>query len=205
VVTNYKLNIKQSHTIRVLFLDSYVSLKNFKDILKFKLKFKHATIIKPLEIKYSTLDNVFISKNVVIMPNIVLRILFDCKLYVGENTYIGAYSHIAGTKNVIIIGKNVQIADRVFISTVDYRYDDITKPIKEQGLQDKGSVIISDECWIGIGVSILSGVKIGRHTIVGANSVVTRSIPPYSVAVGSPARVIKRYDFHVNKWLPVRQ
>jgi len=137
------------------------------------------------------------------MQNSILRILFDCKLYVGENTYIGAYSHIAGTKDNIIIGKNVQIADRVFITTVDYKYDDIAKPILSQGFASKGDVVIGDECWIGIGSTILSGVKIGKHSIIGANSLVTKNISPYSLAVGNPAHIIKKYDFKAKKWLRV--
>ena len=199
------MNLKQVKALRVIVLDICHLLLNIKNILKFKIKFKEADIIRPLETAFSNLSNIHISKNVVIYPNIVLRIIDDCNLYIGQNTSIGIYSHIAGNKNSIIIGKNVLIADKVFISTVDYKYDDVNRPIKSQGYVSKGDIVIGDDCWIGVGVSILSGVKIGRHTVIGANSVVTRNIPPYSVAVGSPARVIKRYNFKVKKWLPVRQ
>ena len=137
--------------------------------------------------------------------NIILRILDKCKLYIGKNTYVGSHCHIAGTKNKIMIGENVLIADKVFITTVDYIYTDVNKPIMFQGFSSKGDVIINDECWIGINSSILSGVTIGKHSIIGANSVVTRDIPSYSIAVGNPARVIKRYISQEKRWLRVKQ
>lgn len=199
------MNNKKMKSIIAIIRDIYIFLKNFQNILKFKLRFKESAIIWPLEIKFSNLNNIHISKNVVINHNLILRILDDCKLYIGKNTYIGSYSHIAGTKNKIIIGKDVLIADRVFISTVDYKYENINKPIKCQGFISRGDVIISDECWIGIGSSILSGIKIGKHSIIGANSVVTHNIPPYSVAVGVPARVIKKYNFNKKSWLSINE
>ena len=67
-----------------------------------------------------------------------------------------------------------------------------------------GSIIIEDDCYIGYGSVVVTGDKnlvIGKHTAIGANSTVTKSIPPFSVAVGSPARVIKQYDFNQKKWL----
>ncbi|MHA1711254.1 MAG: DapH/DapD/GlmU-related protein, partial [Candidatus Freyarchaeota archaeon] len=78
-----------------------------------------------------------------------------------------------------------------------------SRPIREQGYFSKGDVIIGDGAWIGIGACILSGVQIGKGSVIGANSVVTHNIPSYSVAAGSPARVIKRYDFSSKRWLRV--
>lgn len=64
-------------------------------------------------------------------------------------------------------------------------------PIREQGVTREG-IIIEDDCWLGSGVKVLDGVTIGKGCVIGANSVVTKDIPPYSVAVGAPARVIKK-------------
>ena len=78
-------------------------------------------------------------------------------------------------------------------------YEDITKPIKKQPIIQKKEVIVGDNSWIGENVCII-GAKVGKHCIVGANSVVTRDVPDYSVVVGSPARIIKRYDFEKQEW-----
>ena len=198
-------SIKKNNLCKLILRDILNFLSKLKNYYKFKNRFNNAVIKYPIEITFSDICNINISKKVAIYSNFVLRILNNCKLFIGEGTYIGPNCHIAGTKNNIKIGKNVIIADRTFISTTDYRYEDITKPILSQGFISKGDIIIGDECWIGVGSSILSGVKIGKHSIIGSNSVVTHDIPPYSVAVGNPARVIKRYDFKAKKWLSVKE
>ena len=198
-------SIKKNNLCNLILRDILNFFYNLKEYYKFKNRFKNAVIKYPTELSFSDIYNIHISENVKIYSYIVLRILNNCTLFIGEGTYIGPNCHIAGTKNNIKIGKNVLIADRVFISTTDYRYEDVTKPIISQGFISKGDVIIGDECWIGVGSSILSGVKIGKHSIIGANSVVTHDIPSYSVAVGNPAQVIKRYDFEEKKWLSVTE
>jgi acetyltransferase-like isoleucine patch superfamily enzyme len=82
-----------------------------------------------------------------------------------------------------------------------HHYEDIDIPIKLQQATEGSSVRIERDSWIGANVFVLPGVTIGRHSVVGANSVVNRDIPSYSVAVGAPARVMKRYDFDLKKWV----
>ncbi len=74
-----------------------------------------------------------------------------------------------------------------------HNFSDPNIPINQQGLTCKG-ILIEDDCWLGTGVRVLDGVTIGRGSIVGAGAVVTKSLPPYSIAVGVPARVIDRRD-----------
>lgn len=118
---------------------------------------------------------------------------------IGRGTSIGFYGAI-GVSNKIIIGENVMIAGYVQINDTNHCYEDITKPIAHQPVYSNGPIIIEDDCWIGLGSHILGGVTIGKHSVVGANSVVTKSIPPFSVAVGVPAKVVKQYNFDSKKW-----
>jgi acetyltransferase-like isoleucine patch superfamily enzyme len=77
-------------------------------------------------------------------------------------------------------------------------------PRRERQERERGTILIEEECWIGFGAVIIceqGELVIGRHSVVGANSVVTRSIPPYSVVAGDPARIVKQYDFSEGKWV----
>jgi acetyltransferase-like isoleucine patch superfamily enzyme len=124
-----------------------------------------------------------------------------CELVIGNGTCIGNFNHIYAT-NSIVIGNNVLTADKVYISDNLHSYDDVTLPIMNQPIKQIATVIIGDGTWLGENVCVI-GAKIGKNCVIGANSVVTKDIPDYSVAVGTPARVIKRYCFEENKWLRV--
>jgi acetyltransferase-like isoleucine patch superfamily enzyme len=111
-------------------------------------------------------------------------------LLIGEGSYIGRFVQINAWRRVRI-GKQVLIADRVFISDADHNYQEPAVPIKLQGDAYMGAVTLEDGCWIGIGAVILPGVTIGRNAVVGANAVVTHDVPARTVASGVPARIIK--------------
>lgn len=112
-------------------------------------------------------------------------------LTIGDGTYIGRFVHINAWREVII-EKDVLIADRVFISDADHKFEDLEIPISRQGDEYKGSVIIKSGSWLGIGAVILPGVTIGLNSVVGANSVVTKDVPDYTIVAGIPARIIKQ-------------
>ncbi len=118
---------------------------------------------------------------------------------IGNESLIGMGNTIIGP---ITIGNHVIFAQNVVVSALNHEYRDVTIPIHEQKILTK-PVIIEDECWIAANVVIVAGVIIGKHSVIAAGSVVTKSIPPYSVAVGNPARVIKKYDFNINEWVRV--
>lgn len=124
-----------------------------------------------------------------------------CRLQIGDGTTIGDYNHIVATCN-IVIEKNVLTANGVYISDNLHEYEEINTPIKLQPIKQLKDVLIGEGCWIGEHVAII-GASIGRHSVIGANSVVTHDIPDYCVAVGIPARVIKKYDFNLNQWIKV--
>lgn len=126
-------------------------------------------------------------------------------VFIGDNVQINDYVHISGMKGVRL-GDNVLIASKVFISDLNHGnysdeglIDSPHTPPSERKLYAK-PIVIEDNVWLGEFVSVLSGVTIGKGSIVGANSVVSRSLPPYVIAVGIPARVVKKYNFDTKKW-----
>ncbi len=125
-------------------------------------------------------------------------------LHIGENCQFGDFTHIVAHESVTI-GDNVLIASKVFISDTSHgRYkgenqsNPSQKPVDRD--LDTKAVTIGNNVWIGENVVILPGCRIGSGCIVGANSVVTKSIKDKSIAVGSPAIVIKSWDESENKW-----
>lgn len=108
---------------------------------------------------------------------------------IGENTYIGPYTCLSGAR--IKIGKHCLIASHSGIYANNHNYADPTRRIKEQGNSYKG-ITIEDDCWLGCGVKVLDGVTIGQGSVIGAGAVVTKDIPPYSIAVGVPAKVVSK-------------
>lgn len=122
-------------------------------------------------------------------------------LFIGNNVQINDFVHISAW-NKVIIGNDVLIASRVYISDVSHgnlKSYDISIPPNKQPLYWK-EVVIEDNVWIGENVCILPGVNVGRCSIIGAGSIVTKDIPAYSIAVGAPAKVIKKYDFNTQSW-----
>ncbi len=102
---------------------------------------------------------------------------------------INTGGHIVALEK-IEVGQNTAIGEFVTIRDQNHRFAEIGKPIRDQGFTSS-PVIIGDDVWIGRGVFVGAGVTIGDGAVIGANSVVTRDIPPYTVAVGAPARVIR--------------
>jgi len=171
----------------------------------FKRFGKHSRIISPLRIAHS--EHMTIEENVYIdaYGYLIANTEFNRhpEFVIKSGTKIGNFNHIS-CANRLVIGKNVLTADRVYISDNFHIYDNIDIPIKDQSIGSKGEVIIGDNSWIGDGVTIIS-CKIGKNCIIGANSVVLKDIPDYSVAVGSPARVVKKYSFEDGKWKNVER
>lgn len=124
---------------------------------------------------------------------------YNPKIIIGDNCWIGMRNSFAAV-NKIQIGNNVLFAGYVHITDHSHGYEDITLPIAPQKLISKGPVIIEDDCWLGFNCEILSGVHIGRHSIVAARAVVTKDVPPYSIVAGNPARIIKKYNMETKQW-----
>lgn len=125
----------------------------------------------------------------------------EAKISIENNVYIGRYSHIVSVREVII-EDNALIADKVYISDNLHDYNDVSSPISQQPVIFKKEVKIGKGSWIGENVCII-GSSVGNNSVIAANSVVTKDIPAYCVAAGNPARIIKKYNFEIKKWVKV--
>lgn len=126
------------------------------------------------------------------------------KLLIGENFQMNDYCHITAAESVII-GDNVLLASKVYISDVSHgKYGGNGQSAPSKLPVDRklnaNPVVIEDSVWLGDGVCVLPGVTIGECAVIGANAVVTTSIPANTIAVGIPARPIKKYNFESKEW-----
>ena len=115
---------------------------------------------------------------------------------IGDRTKIGLSNTIIGP---VTIGNDIRLAQNITLSGLNHNYTDVNLPIHVQGVST-APIVIEDETWIGANVVVLAGVTIGKHCIVAAGSVVTKDVPSYSVAVGNPARVLKKYNTETEIW-----
>lgn len=134
-------------------------------------------------------NRLYIGHGVSIERNVDIGSMADTIIYIDDHTYIAPHVSIAGPGNVKI-GKNCMIASHCGIYANNHVFTDVSLPIKDQGVTRQG-IVIEDNCWLGHAVTVLDGVTIGQGSIIGAGAVVNKNIPPYSIAVGVPAKVIK--------------
>ncbi|CBK75192.1 hypothetical protein CIY_25830 [Butyrivibrio fibrisolvens 16/4] len=147
------------------------------------------------------------AKGVCIMPYTMLVALKDtANISIGERSEIGMFSRI-GCIGSVEIGNHVLTGPHVFIADYNHEYRDISKPIMYQGnttrIRDEkisNKVVIGDDTWLGTNVVVVGTVTIGKHCVIGANSVVTQDIPDYCVAAGIPCKIIKKYNFGTGIW-----
>lgn len=186
--------------IKRLRSEIYIFLNRYK----FKEIGKNVRIYSPLKIE--GYRNISLSNEVRIGDKTWLAAMpltgYQPLCSIGEGTLIGHFNHIYCTRR-ITIGNNVLTADKVYISDNSHGYENIAMPILKQPIRQLNDVTIGDGSWIGENVCII-GCSIGKHCIIGANSVVTKDIPDYSVAVGCPAKVIKKYDQKSKSWNKIK-
>lgn len=162
----------------------------------------HCLIKYPETISFG--NNVSMGHNVEMFPLITYNgEEYSPNIIIGNNVIIGDYNRFA-CKDNITIEDDVLFAAYVHITDHSHEYRDPFLSIIEQGVSEKGPIRIGKGSWIGLRCSILSGVSIGEHCVIGAGSVVTKDIPSYSIAVGVPAKVIKKYDFDSGVWVDVK-
>lgn len=148
---------------------------------------------------------IFLGKRVKIFPNGRIQLVdryekkqFSPKLEIGDDSQIHQNCHITCADN-IKIGKNVVLVSNVTITDIIHPHEDINIPINKTDILTK-STSIGDQTYIYNNSVILPGVSIGRHCVIGANSVVNKNIPDFCIAVGNPAKIIKKYCIEKKIW-----
>jgi galactoside O-acetyltransferase len=112
-------------------------------------------------------------------------------LHIGSNTYIQSGCILNAFVSSIILGANCMIAQHCAFAPYQHGFADTSRPMREQPLTSQGNIVIEDDVWLGLNVCVMDGVTIGKGAIVGAGAVVTKDIPPYAIASGVPAHVIR--------------
>src|SRR5579862_1607561 len=146
----------------------------------------------------------------------VLEMFADGRLQVGPNTLLephvwltgpgaaeirigaGSFLNIAvmvAALELVEIGEHCMLANGCFVTDSNHRFDDPDLPVPWQGFTSRGPTRIEDNVWCGAGVVVTSGVRIGRRSVIGANSVVTSDVPAFSLAAGAPARVLRQIEY----------
>lgn len=141
-------------------------------------------------------QHIHVGKNTIFLPHLFLTAWGDddsIKISIGDYCSIGAYCHISAYNKVsignhVLIGKWVSIVDNDHGNT---NKESLMIPPLERKLVSKGPIEIGNHVWIGDKVTILSGVTIGNNSVIAANSVITKDVPPFSVVAGNPGKVIK--------------
>lgn len=132
-----------------------------------------------------------ISSGVLLEPDVWITAPGQARVRIGPGTFLNLGVMVAAME-LVEIGADCMLANGCFVSDASHRHDDPHTPITWQGFESKGPTRIGDNCWLGAGVVVTSGVTVGERCVIGANSVVTRDVEPFSVAAGAPARVIRQ-------------
>jgi acetyltransferase-like isoleucine patch superfamily enzyme len=131
-----------------------------------------------------------IGAQTVFEPGVWITAPAQARVRIGSGCFLNLGVMVASMA-LVEIGDHCMFANGCFISDAAHRFDDPELPVPWQGFTTKGPTRVGDNVWCGAGVVITSGVTVGRRSVIGANSVVTQDIPPYSIAAGAPARVIR--------------
>jgi acetyltransferase-like isoleucine patch superfamily enzyme len=124
-------------------------------------------------------------------PHVWITAPGEARVRIGSQSFLNIGVMVAAHQ-LVEIGDHCMFANGCFVSDANHRYDDPDKPVPWQGFTTKGPTRVGDNVWCGANVVITSGVTVGERCVIGANSVVTQNLPPFSIAFGAPARVVKR-------------
>jgi acetyltransferase-like isoleucine patch superfamily enzyme len=135
-----------------------------------------------------------LGEGVLFEPGVWITAPAQARVRIGAGTFLNRNVMVAAHE-LVEIGAHCMLANGCFVSDANHRFDDPAMPVTWQGFESKGPTRIADNCWLGAGVVVTSGVTIGERCVIGANSVVTGDIEPFSIAAGTPARVLRRIEY----------
>jgi acetyltransferase-like isoleucine patch superfamily enzyme len=126
-------------------------------------------------------------------PGVWLTAPGEARITIGGGTFLNLGVMVAAHQ-LVEIGEHCMFANGCFVTDGNHRFDDLEKPVPWQGFTTKGPTRIGDNVWCGANVVITSGITIGERCVIGANSVVTEDLPPFSIAAGAPAKVLRTIE-----------
>lgn len=167
--------------------------------MKYRVKCKGWLYIAN-RVKLVNRKHIYLSEGVQIASYCLICPHKGASIKLGKNVNIGMFSRIACINN-ITIGDNVITGPNVFISDYNHAYENINLPISRQGTSTRDTrVIIGEDSWLGTNTVICGNIQIGKHVVIAANSFVNKDVPDYCVVAGSPARIVKKYNFVKECW-----
>lgn len=134
-----------------------------------------------------------VGAGVLLEPNVWITAPGAARVRIGAGTFLNQGVMVAA-QQLVEIGAHCMLANGCFVSDASHRYDDPELPITWQGFDSRGPTRIGANCWLGAHVVVTSGVSIGERCVIGAGSVVTRDVAPFTLAAGAPARAIRRVE-----------
>jgi acetyltransferase-like isoleucine patch superfamily enzyme len=135
-----------------------------------------------------------VGEHTLLEPHVWLTAADDARIRIGSQTFLNIGVMVAAV-DLVEIGDHCMFANGCFVTDGNHRFDDPDRPVPWQGFSSKGPTRVGDNVWCGANVVITSGVTVAERSVIGANSVVTADIPPFSLAAGVPARVLRRIEY----------
>jgi acetyltransferase-like isoleucine patch superfamily enzyme len=127
-------------------------------------------------------------------PDVWITAPGQARVRIGSGTFLNIATMVAAVE-LVEIGDHCMFANGCFITDGNHRFDDPEKPVPWQGFDTEGPTRVGDNVWCGAHVVITGGVTVGERCVIGANSVVTRDLPPRSIAAGAPAKVLREVEY----------